>query len=137
MNDIVLTTVDGLEPRDAVGIVWRLTKPESEWQLEVLSCLRGEGSSSTPVAVWRKDGCLIGWACSHVWRDQQTLEMFVDERHRREGKAFTLASMLASSGVIDRTKPVAVFSEPTAAIARRLGLTPVVYERRGGDWVAV
>jgi hypothetical protein len=45
--------------------------------------------------------------------------------------------MLASSGVIDRTKPVAVFAEPTAAIARRLGLTPVVYERRGGDWVAV
>lgn len=137
MNHITLTTVDGLEPRDALAIVRRLTKPESEWQAEVGAMLEGTGSSSTPLAVWHHDGCVIGWACSHVWREQQTLEMFVDERHRRSGVATTLASMLTASGVIDKTHSVAVFSEPTAAIATRLGLGPVLYRRDGSDWVRV
>lgn len=135
MNHITLTTVDGLEPRDALAIVRRLTKPESEWQAEVGAMLEGTGSSSTPLVVRHQDGCVIGWACSHVWREQQTLEMYVDERHRRRGIATTLASMLMDSGVINRTQPVAVFSEPTASIATRLGLTPVLYRREGSDWV--
>lgn len=135
MNHITLTTVDGLEPRDALAIVRRLTKPDSEWQAEVGAMLDGIGSSSTPVVVRHQDGCVIGWACSHVWREQQTLEMYVDERHRRRGIATTLASMLMDSGVIDRAQPVAMFSRTTAAIATRLGLSPVLYRREGSDWV--
>ena len=135
MNQLLITTVDGLEPADAVAVARRLTKPGSEFQLEVLRVLSGELSSATPIALWNRDGALIGWACSHVWREQQTLEMFVDERHRGRGVASTLASMLAAAGEIDATEPIAVFSETTQRIAERLGMKAVRYARSGTDWV--
>lgn len=137
MNNITLTTVDGLEPGDAVAIARRLTKQGSEFQIEVVQVLGGESSSSTPVALWSHDGAVVSWACSHIWKGKQTLEMFTDERHRGTGKASTLASMLAAAGVIDREQPVAVFSETTAVIATRLGLQPQRYERQGSEWVLV
>lgn len=130
--------LDGLEPRDLWAIRTRLTKPGSEWQAEVAAVLDGEASSCTPVAVYHADGVLVGWACSHIWRDQQTLEMFVDERYRRRGIATALAAKLVADRVVDKTKPVAVFSLPTAEIAQQLWRADVVrYERRGTEWVPV
>lgn len=138
MNQVTLTTVDGLDPRDMLAIRWRLTRPGSEFQAEVSTVLEGEASSCTPIAVWHADGALLGWACSHVWRSMQTLEQYVDDRHRRAGKGTTLASMLVSAGVIDAGKVLAVFSPITADIARRLGVSEVVlFERRGEEWAEV
>ena len=138
MNQITLTTVDGLDPRDMLAIRSRLTKPDSEFQAEVAAVLQGEGSSCTPIAVWHRDGAMLGWACSHVWRDMQTLEQFVDDRYRNNGIGTALSAMLAASGVVDVRKVLAVFSPKTAAIARRLGVTEVVlFERRGTEWVEV
>ena len=138
MNQITLTTVDGLDPRDMLAIRSRLTKPSSEFQLEVATVLEGEASSCTPIAVWHCDGSLIAWACSHVWRGMQTLEQFVEERYRNTGKGRTLASFALSSGMIDADKPLAVFSTTTADICRKLNVTDVVlFERRGTDWVEV
>lgn len=138
MNQITLTTVDGLDPRDMLAIRSRLTKPGSEFQLEVASVLEGEGSSCTPLAVWHSDGAMLGWACSHVWRNMQTLEQFVDERHRRNGIGTALSSMLVASGIIDAGKVLAVFSATTADIARRLGVSEVVlFQRNGSDWAEV
>jgi len=138
MNQITLTTVDGLEPRDMLAIRSRLTKPDSEFQTEVSAALEGEASSCTPVAVWHSDGAMLAWACSHVWRGMQTLEQFVEERYRQTGKATTLTSFLLSAGVIHAGKPLAVFSPFTADIARKLGVADVVlYERRGSEWIEV
>jgi hypothetical protein len=138
MNQITLTTVDGLDPRDMLAIRSRLTKPSSEFQLEVATVLEGEASSCTPIAVWHCDGSLIAWACSHVWRGMQTLEQYVEERYRNTGKGRTLAAFALSSGMIDPNKPLAVFSTTTADICRKLNVTDVVlFERRGTDWVEV
>lgn len=138
MNQITLATVDGLDPRDLNAIRLRLTHADSEFQAEVTQSLNGEGSSCTPIAVWQCDGALVGWACSHVWRSMQTLEQFVDERHRNAGKGTALSSMLIASGVISTKKTLAVFSPTTAAIARRLGCEEVVlFLHNGSDWVEV
>jgi len=138
VNQITLTTVDGLDPRDMIAIRSRLTKQGSEFQLEVATVLEGEGSSCTPVAVWHCDGAMVAWACSHVWRGMQTLEQYVEERYRQTGKATTLTSFLLSCGVIDAGKPLAVFSPTTADIARKLGCADVVlFERRGSEWAEV
>lgn len=138
MNTILLTTVDGLEPGDAVAIVRRLTKPGSEFQIEVSEVIEGNGSSATPIAVWHRDGALVAWSASHWWQGQQTLEQYTDQLHRRTGKASTLASLLVSTGVLNKSEPLAVFSEHTQAIAARLGFGIVRrYERRDGEWMRV
>ena len=138
MNQITLTTIDGLEPRDMLAIRSRLTKPGSEFQAEVSAALEGEASSCTPVAVWHSDGAMLAWACSHVWRGMQTLEQYVEERYRQTGKGTTLTSFLLSAGVIQAGKPLAVFSPFTADIARKLGVADVVlFEQRGSEWVEV
>lgn len=138
MSSIVITTVDGMEPSDLNAIRSRLTKPSSEFQAEVARVLTGEISSCTPIALHHRDGALIGWACSHAWRDMQTLEQFTDERHRRRGIAVALSAALVAHGVIDRRQPLAVFSDATAVIARRLGVADVrQYRRDGADWVQV
>jgi hypothetical protein len=138
MNQITLTTIDGLDPRDMLAIRSRLTKEGSEFQAEVTGVLVGEASSCTPVAVWHADGAMLAWACSHVWRGMQTLEQYVEERYRQTGKATALTAFLLSVPVIDASKPLAVFSPTTADIARKLGCADVVlFERRGSEWVEV
>jgi hypothetical protein len=138
MNQVTLTTIDGLEPRDMLAIRSRLTKQGSEFQIEVAQVLEGDASSCTPVAVWHADGAMLAWACSHVWRGMQTLEQYVEERYRNTGKATSLTSFLLSCGVISADKPLAVFSPFTADIARKLGCVEVVlFERRGSEWAEV
>ena len=138
MNQVTLTTIDGLDPRDMLAIRSRLTKPGSEFQAEVSAALEGEASSCTPVAVWHADGAMLAWACSHVWRGMATLEQYVEERYRNTGKATALTAFLLSCGVISADKPLAVFSPFTADIARKLGCVEVVlFERRGADWAEV
>jgi hypothetical protein len=138
MNQVTLTTIDGLDRLDLLAIRSRLTKAGSEFQVEVSIVLDGVGSSCTPIAVWHCDGAMVGWACSHVWRAMQTLEQFVDDRYRNTGKATALTAVLIGSGVIDSRKPLAVFSPSTADIARKLGCAEVVlFQRAGSEWAEV
>lgn len=135
---ISVVSVDALEPRDLFAIRSRLTKTDSEFQREVAGVLVGESSSCTPIAVCHIDGALVGWACSHLWRETQTLEMFVDPRHRASCVALALSAALVIRGTIDRNKPLAVFAPETAAIAWKVGVLNVVeYERSGTDWAKV
>ena len=135
---ISVVSLDALEPRDLFAIKSRLTKQSSEFQREVSGVLEGELSSCTPIAVCHLGGAMVGWACSHIWRDTTTLEMFVDERHRKSCIALALAAALVIHGTVDRNKAVAVFAPATAAIARKLGVLDVrEYERSGTDWVKV
>jgi hypothetical protein len=135
---INVVSVDGLEPRDLFAIRSRLTHPNSEFHQEVSGVLDGESSSCTPIAVCHIDGALVGWACSHVWRDMTTLEMFVDPRYRVSCVALALSASLVIHGTIDRNKTLAVFAPATAAIARKLGVLNVVeYQLSGTDWVKV
>ena len=136
MNTISLTSVDGLAPRDALAIIHRLTRDGSEFQLEVASMLEGVSSSSTPLAIWELDGACIGWAASHIWRELQTLELFVDPRHRGHGRGSILAGVLIASGRIDKGRMLAVFSASTASIAERLGCRLIVeHTQKGNDWL--
>lgn len=138
MDSISIVAADGLAPPDAVAIVRRLTRNDSAFQSEVAAILAGEGSSATPIALCHSRGCLVGWACSHVWRDQQTLEMFVDPLHRKRGIATALTACLQSAGVIDRAARLAVFAAHTSRIATRLGFADVWrYESSGDDWLVV
>lgn len=138
MNQVTLATIDGLEWMDLLAIRSRLTRPGSEFQIEVATVVEGSGSSCTPIAVWHCDGAMVGWACSHVWRGMQTLEQYVEERYRNTGKATALTAVLLSGGVIDIDKPLAVFSPATAGIARKLGCVEVVlFQRQGSEWAEV
>lgn len=135
MNISVLA-LDGLEPRDLLAIRSRLTRPGSEFSAEVADVFAGEASSITPIAVCHVDGGLVGWACSHHWQDMQTLEQYVDELWRRRGIASALSAALLAHGSIDRADPLAVFSESTEIIAKRLGCQDVRrYLHDGTDWV--
>lgn len=135
---ITIVGLDALSNRDLNAVIHRLTHEGSEFNQEASEVLSGRASSSTPMALCHLEGVLVGWACSHVWRDMQTLEQFVDVRYRRRGIASTLTVAMSSYGVIDRNQPVAVFSEATADIARRLWVADVLhYEHDGSDWVRV
>lgn len=135
MTTITITTVDGLDPPESTAIARRLSRPGSEFQVEVIQVATGEASSSTPIALWHEDGALLGWSASHIWDGKQTLEQFTDERHRRRGIASALSAALVAAGKIDRSEVVAVFSPHTQSLAARLGLSTLRYERRGSDWV--
>lgn len=138
METISLVAADGLAESDAIAIVRRLTHAESEFQEEIAGILSGAASFSTPVALWHSDGCLAAWACSHVWREQQTLEQFTDTRFRNRGIATALSAFLRSAGVIAPASRLAVFSPHTARIATRLGFADVWrYESNGDDWLPV
>jgi hypothetical protein len=137
MNHITIAALDGLEPGDCLAICYRLANQGSEWQREVRGVLEGKVSSCTPVALWHDDGALVGWACSHDWREMQTLEQFTDKRHRGRGIGTALAAALVGAGVIDPAQLMAVFSEQTKRIAERLRMQPIRYERSGSDWVCV
>jgi predicted GNAT family acetyltransferase len=137
MNQITLTTVDGLDPRESTAITYRLCRPGSDFAIEVAQVAAGKASSSTPVALWHADGALVGWAASHIWQGSQTLEMFTDERHRGRGIASALSAALVAAGVLERGRILQVFSESTEMIARRLCFAEVQrYRREGSDWVA-
>ena len=136
--NIAVIALDGVEPRDLLAIRSRMTHADSEWQAEASAVLNGEASNITPVALCHIDGGLVGWACSHVWREMQTLEQWVDERWRERGIASAMSQTLIAHGTLDRSKPLAVFSERTQAIARRLGFDDVRrYQHDGTDWVPV
>jgi hypothetical protein len=138
METISLIAADGLAESDAVAIARRLTHSGSEFQIEISQILSGEGSSATPIALWHSDGCLAAWACSHRWRDMQTLEQFTDERFRGRGIGSALSAFLMAAGILDRTQPLALFSETTQRIAERLLFRDARrYEWDGADWVRV
>jgi predicted GNAT family acetyltransferase len=129
--------VDGLDASDCVAIARRLCRQGSDFQREIIGVMNGEESSCAPIALWHADGALVGWASSHIWQGSQTLEMFTDERHRGRGIASALSAALLAAGVIDRGQVLAVFSESTDMIARRLCFAEVHrYRREGSDWVA-
>lgn len=135
MNHVTIAKLDGLEPSDCLAICYRLTKTGSDWQREVRGVLDGSSSSCTPVALWHDDGALVGWACSHVWNQMQTLEQFTDERHRGRGIGTALAASLIASGVVDQMESVAVFSEATERMAKRLSMRPIRYRKTASGWV--
>lgn len=135
MRKITLTTVGEMSRGDLLEIVLRLTRPGSEFQAEC-NAARHNAGSDTPIALWYTDNRVRGWACSHVWQNQQTLEMFVAADARGCGIASALSQFLIAAGVIWPEKTLAVFSPVTARIANRLGCVEVLtYQSSGSDWI--
>jgi hypothetical protein len=109
------------------GLCW----PGSEMQAEFAD------GSSTPVSVVFCGGLPTAWAATHRWRDMQTLEGFTHYRYRRRGLQRFAASGLLAAGLLDTSKPVAVFSPDCVGLTRSLGFVDVKLFRRSdsGDWV--
>lgn len=134
MRKVTVTTVGELARGDLLAIVTQLTRPGSEFQSECNS-VRNGGSSATPIALWHDAGRLRGWVCSHVWQNQQTLEMFVAPDARGCGIASALALCLLVAGATNAQKTLAVFSPTTARIANRLGFVDVLqYSFMDNQW---
>ena len=134
MKKITLTTVGELARGDLLAIVSQLTWPGSEFQSECNS-VRNGGSSATPIALWHDAGRLRGWVCSHVWQNQQTLEMFVAPEARGCGIASALSKCLVAAEIINPKKTVAVFALTTAKIANRIGCVDVLeYAHIQNQW---
>lgn len=126
------TTVAELSLVDADCIVTRLTKPNSEFQVEVK-----QKTSATPLAIVRTgEERVAAWTATHYWRGMQTLEGFTDPACRRRGLARAAASLLIADGSIDTRETLAVFSPQCVSIATALGCRDVrLFERRGKEWV--
>ena len=126
------TTVGQLSLIDAECIITRLTKPKSEFQVEVM-----EKTSTTPVAIVRTDQERVAaWTATHYWRGMQTLEGFTDPSYRCRGLARAAASLLIADGRIDPRETLAVFSPQCVSIATALGCRDVrLFERQGKEWV--
>ena len=126
------TTVRQLSLIDAECIITRLTKPNSEFQVEVK-----EKTSTTPLSIVRTDHeRVLAWTATHFWRGMQTLEGFTDPYYRRRGLARAAASLLVAEGSIDPIDTVAVFSPQCVSIATALGCRDVrLFERQGQEWV--
>ena len=126
------TTVGQLSLIDAERIITRLTRPDSEFQVEVT-----EKTSDTPVSIVRTDQERVAaWTATHYWRGMQTLEGFTDPSYRCRGLARVAASLLIADGSIDPIDTVAVFSPQCVSIATALGCRDVrLFERQGQEWV--
>lgn len=126
------TVVGSLFPSEAWEIVSCLTRTGSEFQQEV-----ERRDTSTPVSlVLDETGTVIAWAATHEWRGQQTLEGFTRPGFRQRGLMRLAAAMLVADGLLDTSRPVAVFSPACVSIATAVGLRRVrLYERRGEDWI--
>jgi hypothetical protein len=125
-------TVGSLSEYDAAVIASELTKPNSEFQQEVLN----RHGSKTPIAIVR-DGSwrIVAWVASHLWQEHQTLEGFTLPSHRRRGCARAAAAMLAANGDLDPKWPTAVFSQDCIEIARSIGCRDIhLFEFRDGKW---
>lgn len=81
----------------------------------------------------------VAWACSHVWRDIQTLEGYTNPHYRRRGLQRFAATGLIAAGHLDIRQPVAVFSPDCVGLTRSLGFVDVKLFRRTGsnDWIEV
>ena len=107
------TTVGQLSLIDAECIITRLTKPNSEFQVEVK-----EKTSTTPMAIVRTDHERVtAWTATHFWRGMQTLEGFTDPYYRRRGLARAAASLLIADGSLDPRETVSVFSPQCVSMA--------------------
>jgi len=110
----------------AASLCWAGSEMQSEF------CRQ---ESLTQIAIVTHGTVPVAWAASHVWRDLQTLEGFTHPKFRRQGLHRFAATGLLAARVIDPSRPVAVFSGPSVALARSLGFYAVrLFRREGDDW---
>ena len=68
----------------------------------------------------------------------QTLEGFTRESHRRRGLQRFASSGLISAGVLDTTKPVAIFRACCFGLTRSLGFGETrLFQRMDTEWIEV
>ena len=80
----------------------------------------------------------VSWACSHVWRDMQTLEGYTNPYYRRRGLQRFAATGLIAAGHLDIRQVVAVFSPDCVGLTRSLGFVEVkLFRRADSDWIEV
>ncbi len=93
--------------------------------------------TDTTVSIVHLNWQPAAWAATHVWREMQTLEGFTHRQHRRRGLQRFAACGLIAAGLLDTSKPVAVFSPDCVGLTRSLGFVDVKLFRRSdsGDWV--
>lgn len=121
-----------LDPADASWILGRLSRPGSDFQKKLTA--GGMTDADGLISIVRDQGEVVGWARTEEWRQWQTLEAFVDSHHRRRGVAAFAASGLTACGSFEK-RIVAVFRPSMSPLAKRAGLMPVLFEKKGDSWV--
>lgn len=122
-------------PPVADYIATYMTKPNSEFRKKLL-----DRNFTGSIAIVSNDGGPIGWARTEQWRDEfggywDTLEAFVDEKHRGEGVASFAASGLFVAKVIGYSSPIAVFDPRMLIVARNARMFPTLFSKEGDKWV--
>lgn len=134
--DIRIKDINKLALVDATAIYTRLSWPDSgstssiqkELEKRYLKKEPGPHPTMAIALVWL-DGELVGWVGSRPWPEKfkgdpiiaQTIECFVDAAYRRRGIGRLGLQALISSGCIDRTKPVSVYSAEVVKMAEQCG----------------
>ncbi len=127
------SVVGSLTSYESWQIVSHLTKPGSEFQVEVSN---KEGSITPISIVFDESWKIVSWAATHAWQGQQTLEGFTLPERRSRGVMRAAAALLVAAGKIDTMAPIAVFSPACISIATSVGCRKVrLYELRNGIWV--
>lgn len=126
---LTLCSVHDLDVPTRLWLADHLCRAGSEMQSEFRL-----GRADTPVVVVSTNRP-IGWVCTHIWRDTQTIEGWIDESFRRRGLASAGVQLLLACGHLVASETVAVFSPDCVPLAKSLGFGRVMcYSRSGDDW---
>lgn len=117
---------------------WHDSSSDSSIQKELIKRYMtptlGLKPAMTLALIWLNDE-LVGWVGSRPWPEKfkgnpimaQTVECFVDEKHRRKGLARMGLQALIAAGFVDRTRPVSVYENNVVKLAQQCGCAIVLY----------
>jgi len=137
----------------------RLTKPGSDFQRKLGAWLRGlkPEEADGHIAIASDHGEIVGWCRTESWTERtnpvfldqggpaycwdatvhDTLEAFVAPEYRGRGIAAWCAAGLAAALLTGKGANVAVFHPHMLLVARRAGLHPTLFQKRGDEWARV
>jgi|688.fasta_scaffold179916_3 hypothetical protein len=140
--NIVVKDINKLKT-DEVSAIWlRLSHEEPSRLNDNMRCElhrryhvpEPEPQKSIQLALVWFNYLLSAWVATRPWKekfkgeeiDVQTVECFTDPELRNRGLAMLGLQALISAGVVDRNKPIAVYSKPAERLAARCGCTFVI-----------
>lgn len=132
-----IKNINALGVVDVAAIYSRLSSPgrnmRKELELRYIDPQPGPHESIAMALVWHND-VFVSWVGTRVVQARmggrdvtaQTVECFTDPEMRKRGFAAIGLQALIAGGLIDRTKPVAVYRRSAVKLAERCGCKIVI-----------
>ena len=140
--NICCKDINHLSPVEVAAILTRLSWPESgsdssiqkELIKRYVTVSPGLKPAMTLALIWINDE-LVGWVGTRPWPEKfkgnpimaQTVECYVDEKHRRKGIGRIGLQTLIAAGFVDRSRPVSVYAPEVIKLAEQCGCAIVIY----------